>query len=115
MKKALYKQSAIALVLAAAISAYFEWKKLPMSILIGGSLGLANHRALSWGVMGMLDVDRSYVRLLFFSMFRLLIIFLILFVLIMLKLVNILGILIGFTIVFTLILKEGFLAAKKMD
>lgn len=115
MIKTLYKQSAILVLIAAAVSAYFEWKKLPASILIGGVLGVANHRALSWGVSGMLDADRSYVRLLFFSMFRLLIIFIILFALIMLKLVNILGVLIGFTIVFTLILKEGLVAAKKMD
>jgi len=115
MNKSLYKQSIVVLLLAAVISAYFEWKKLPVSILVGGGLGLANHRALSWGVTGMLDADRSYVRLLFFSVFRLLIIFVILFVLIMYKLVNVLGVLVGFTIVFTLILKEGFVAARKME
>lgn len=108
----IYRQSAVLLVLAAAGSAFLEWKKLPLSILIGGGLALANHRALAWGVEGMLAPNASFMRLLFFSMFRLLLVFLILAALLLLKVITILGVLIGFTIVFTVILKEGFVAAK---
>jgi hypothetical protein len=48
----------------------------------------------------------------FFSQFRLFMLFLILAVLIYLKLVNVFGILIGFTVVFALLMIEGYRLSK---
>ncbi|MGE5894426.1 MAG: ATP synthase subunit I [bacterium] len=115
MEKRIYKLSIPLLIVAAGVSAFFEWKKFPLSVLLGGALGLANHMALTWGVEGMINVERSFLKLLFFSAFRLVVLFLIILVLALLKLINLMGVLVGFTVVFTVILREGFLAARKND
>jgi len=51
--------------------------------------------------------------MLFFSQFRLVMLFLILAVLLYLKVVNIFGILAGFTVVFIMVIIEGLKHAKK--
>ncbi len=91
----------------AAASAFIEWKKLPLSILIGGFLCLLNLRALAWGVQGLLGSHKAGAKLLFFSQFRLVVLFLVLTMLVYLKLVNIFGIFAGFTVIFSMVIVEG--------
>jgi hypothetical protein len=91
----------------AMASAFIEWKKLPFSILISGMLGLFNIRALAWGVQGLLGPHKSTAKTIFFSQFRLVMLFLILTTLILLRLVSILGVLAGFTVVFVMVIIEG--------
>jgi hypothetical protein len=110
--KRINNQSIIILVAAAALSALYEWKKFPFSILIGGLLGLANLTGLAWGLRDF-AMYRSSGKVIFLSIFRFLILALILIVLAVLKLINLIGILIGFTIVFVLVLVEGLRTAKK--
>jgi hypothetical protein len=110
--KRINKQSIIILVVAAAFSSLYEWKKFPFSILIGGLLGLANLTGLAWGLRDF-AIYRSSGKVIFLSIFRFLILALILTVLAVLKLVNLIGILIGFTIVFVLVLVEGLRTAKR--
>lgn len=112
MIKKIYKQSLVVLIIFAALSAFFEWKKLPLSILLGGVLGLANLKALSWGVEGMIGTYKASGKLIFFSMLRLFLIFALLGVLLALHLINILGVLVGFTVVFIILMKEGFLYSR---
>jgi len=107
------KSSLIVLFPLAALSAFLEWKKLPLSILIGGALGLVNLRGLAWGVQGLLGAEKATGRMLFFSQFRILMLFLILAALLYLRLVNILGILAGFTVVFIMVLIEGMKNARE--
>ena len=115
MIKRIYKQSAIMLIVVAALSAFVEWKKLPLSILIGGALGLANLKGLVWGVQGLIGViEQAAAKLVFFSFFRLFILSAIIVILIWLQLVNIAGVALGFTLVLILLLKEGFKAAKEV-
>ena len=97
----------------AAASACIEWKKLPLSILLGGILGLLNIKALAWGVQGLLGSHKASARMLFFSQFRLVMFFLILAALVYLKVVNIFGILAGITVVFSMVVIEGLKHAKK--
>jgi len=96
----------------AAASAFIEWEKLPISILTGGVLGLLNIRALAWGVHGLLGSQRAGTKVLFFSQFRIVMLFLVLTTLVYLKLVNIFGILAGFTVVFGMVIIEGLKYAK---
>jgi hypothetical protein len=110
--KRIYKQSAIILIPAAIVSAFFEWKKLPVSILIGGILALANLKGLVWGIQGLVGTEQASGKLVFLSLIRLFILFAILIVLFWLKLINVFGIFIGFTVVLVLLLKEGFKSAK---
>jgi len=113
--KKIYKQSAILLVFSAALSAFVEWEKLPLSIIIGGALGLANLKGLAWGVQGLIGViEQATAKLVFFSFFRLFILSAVIVILIRLQLVNIAGIAVGFTLVLILLLKEGFKSAKEL-
>jgi hypothetical protein len=108
------KRAVFAVILCAALSALVEWKKLPVSVLIGGILGLANIRGLSWSVEGLLGTYRATGKMIFFSIFRLVILCIIIAALVALRLVNIFGILIGFTVIFTLLITEGLRYAEKM-
>jgi len=111
--KRTYKQSIIILLPVSILSAFIEWKKLPLSILVGGILGLVNLRGIVRGVQGLIG-HGSPGKLIFLSIFRLGILASILTILVIYKLVNIFGILIGFTIVVIAIIKEGLRAAKEM-
>lgn len=111
----IHRNSLILLFPLAAASALIEWKKLPLSILIGGTLGLLNIKALAWGVQGLLGTYKSTAKMLFFSQFRLVILFLILTLLVYLKLVNIFGILAGFTVVFSMVIIEGLKYSKEAE
>lgn len=108
----IHRHSLIVLFPLAAASAFIEWKKLPLSILTGGILGLLNIRGLAWGVQGLLGSHRASSKMLFFSQFRLIMLFLVLTTLVYLKLVNIFGILTGFTTVFCMVIIEGLRYAK---
>ena len=117
MIKRINRLSIYILIPLALISAFIEWKRLPVSILVGGALALANLKGLHWGLTGLMNPETAGVakgRLLFFSMFRLLIVFVILGSLIYLRLVNILGLLTGLTVVFILVMKEGMTEARRL-
>ncbi|MEW6003048.1 MAG: hypothetical protein AB1638_10435 [Nitrospirota bacterium] len=112
--KRIYKQLIIILLPLSTLSALIEWKRLPLSIIIGGILGLANLKGLAWGVEGLIWKHRSSGRLIFFSLLRFLILAFILAILVIYRLVNIFGILAGFTVVFILVLKEGLRYAREL-
>lgn len=117
MVKRINRQSIYLLIPLAALSAFIEWKKLPISIIVGGLIALANLRGLQWGVTGIFrteEASESKGKLVFFSMFRLLLVFFVLAILLYLRLVNPLGILAGLTVVFLLIIKEGLKEAKRL-
>jgi hypothetical protein len=113
--KRIYKKSFLVLIPLALLSALLEWKKLPLSVIIGGALGLANIKGLAWGVRGLVGTERATGRMIFFSMFRLFLLFAILSLLVYLRLVNVFGILAGFTVIFALLMIEGLKYAKTAD
>jgi hypothetical protein len=112
--KRIYKQGIFILFPLAAISAFYEWRKLPLSILLGGVLGLANLRGLVRAVEGLIGTYRPTGKLIILSLLRLTVLAAILTILVAFKLVNIFGILIGFTVVFILIIKEGLKISKEL-
>ena len=109
----IHRNSLIILFPLAVASAFIEWRQLPLSILMGGVLAILNIRALAWGVQGVLGSQKSGTKMLFFSQFRLVMLFMILAVLLYLKVVNIFGILAGFTVVFSMVVIEGLKHARK--
>lgn len=112
--KSLSRKAFLVLVPLAALSGFFfGWKKTPAGVLVGGVLGLANLKAMSWGVKGLLGTDRATGKLVFFSMLRFIAIFALLLVLLRLALVNLAGVIAGFTVVFALVLFEGMRQAGK--
>ncbi|MCE5194767.1 MAG: hypothetical protein LLF28_04815 [Nitrospiraceae bacterium] len=113
MIKRIYKNTLVILLPAALISAFIEWEKLPLGIIVGGLLALANLKAIVWSVEGLIGTtDRAAGMLVFFSFLKLLVIFAIIIFLLWLGIINIIGIFIGFTIVFVLILIEGLRSVK---
>lgn len=118
MIKRVNRQALFLLLPLALLSALIEWKRLPAGILVGGALGLANLKGLYWGVGGVMNpesADRAKGRLVFFSIFRLSLVFVLLGILIYLRLINIFGVLTGFTIVFIIVMKEGLRETKTGD
>lgn len=111
--KRIHRHGTIILICLAAVSALYEWKKLPLSILVGGALGLANIKGLAWGLKDFAVSPRPNGKVVFLSFFRFFMIAFILVVLALLKLINFVGVLIGFTVVFILVIKEGLRAAKE--
>lgn len=109
----IHRNSLVLLFPLAAASAFIEWRQLPLSILMGGVLGILNIRVLAWGVQGVLGSRKSATKMLFFSQFRLVMLFLILAVLLYLRVVNIFGILAGFTVVFSMVVIEGLKHSKQ--
>jgi hypothetical protein len=112
--KRIYKKAIFILLPLALLSAFIEWKKLPMSILIGGILGLINLRGLARGVYSIVGTYRPTAKIVISTIFRLGFLAAVLILLFALKIVNVFGILIGFTVVFILIITEGLRLAKEL-
>jgi hypothetical protein len=74
---------------------------------------LANLKGLAWGLKDFATLQRPTGKLVFWSMVRFFILASILIILAIFKLINFFGILIGFTVVFVLIIKEGWRTAKE--
>ena len=76
--KRLYRQSVFVLLIPFAIvSAVIEWKRLPLCILIGGILALANLQGACMGYRrtGRLAAEQVSGKLVFLSLIRLFILF----------------------------------------
>jgi len=110
--KTVHKYSIVLLIIMAVASVFIEPVKLPAGILVGGLLGLANFKGLTFGLEALLGTHRPAGRLMILGMFRLFIVMTIIIVLAWLKLVNLLGLLAGFTAVLIVVLFEGFRAAR---
>lgn len=111
--KRIYKQGIPILVALASLSALMEWKKFPVSILVGGILGLANLKGLAWGLRDFGSHPSPSGKVIFLSLVRFFILACILIVLVAAKLINPVGVLIGFTVVFVLVLIEGLRIARE--
>ena len=111
LKRVIYK-SIIIILLCAAISAFYEWKKLPLGIIAGGLFGILNLRGLVRSVEGFINSNMLSAKLILMSFTRLFILFSAIFILLWFKIINVFGLLFGFTVVFVLILVEGMKVAK---
>ncbi|HXX57011.1 MAG TPA: hypothetical protein VEI96_03315 [Thermodesulfovibrionales bacterium] len=86
---------------------------VPVSIVIGGLLGLANINGLIWSLERLLGSSRANAKLVFVSMFRLLILFAVIIALTALKLINFLGLLTGMLVVFLVLIREAVHQAER--
>ncbi len=111
--KRVYKQALIILGPLCLISLFFAEWRFPFSMAVGGLVGVGNLGGLAWSVTALLSAEKAQAKMVFLSVFKLLIIFAILTVLAVLKLINVWGLLAGFTVVVVLIMKEGLVAARQ--
>ncbi len=107
------KKSLIIILPVAAASAFVEWKRLPLGIMIGWLFGVVNLRALIKNVEGIVGSKKATSKIIFLSVTRLFMLFTAIFILVWLKIVNVFGMLLGFTVVFVLILFEGMKIGKR--
>lgn len=113
MTKRIYRQSIIILIVMSGISIFFmEWR-FPVSILIGGLVGIGNLRGIVWSIKNLLGIERSHTKMMVLSMFRLIIVFSVLVALAIFGAINAYGLLVGFSIVFIIIVKEGLVNVRK--
>lgn len=116
MIKRIYKHSIIALIVLSVIAVFIEWKRLPVSILSGGLIGLANLKGLAWGLRGLSGEDKQITgKFLVFSFLRMFGIALFLLVLFIYEIVSVVGVAVGFTLVMAILLTEGLKSARNMD
>ncbi len=111
------KKSLMVLIPLAVVGAFVDFKTIPISVVLGGAIGLVNLKAIQWGVNAMVrpeDTTGAKGKLVFFSMLRLLGIFVLLAVLLKLRLINILAVLVGLTVVFVFIIFEGYRETRNL-
>lgn len=117
MIKRINKHSIYLLVPLTVIGAFFDIKKAPISVILGGLIALANLKGLSWGVKGLINPETAEAakgKLVFFSLLRLTGVFVILAIFLYLKLVDVLFLLLGITAVFMVIIREGLREARNL-
>ncbi len=127
MIKRIFKQTLLVIVPLVILSLLVDWdtdalrflrpfgnpRFIPMSIIIGAVLGIANLKAMLWGLERMLGTQRASGKLIFLSLFRLFILFAVIIILAVLRLLNFLGLLAGMTVVFIFLIKEGLKMAQR--
>lgn len=85
---------------------------IPLSLLLGGTLGLANLKGLVWSIELLTDNYKADRKILVLGIFRLFILFGIITLLAYTKRVNFLALMVSMTIVFILTIKEGLKIAR---
>ena len=111
--KGVIKKAVFIILPSMLLAGYFiEPRKVPLGIFMGALLGIVNLRQLSRNVEGFFGSQSATAKLLFTGMLRLLFLGAAIVALIYYKVVNIFGLLFGFTVVFVLIMVEGFKVSK---
>ncbi|MEW5745349.1 MAG: hypothetical protein AB1805_07940 [Nitrospirota bacterium] len=107
-------QSALVLIPLALLSLLTPWggRRFALGVLVGGLVAASNLKGLAWSVTALIGVERPQGKIVFLSIFRLLVVFAFLLVLAALKAIDLFGLLLGLTVVFIIILKEGLVAAR---
>jgi hypothetical protein len=106
-------QGAYILVPLAAISLFlFNWR-VSLSLLLGGLFAVLNFIGVVWGVQNVMAIESGRSKMLFMTFFRLMILFCILLILLIFKVIDIAAIAFGLSVVFILILLEGFRRARQ--
>ncbi len=108
------KRSLLFVGIAALAAAFFDWQRLMPGVLVGGALAVLNLRGLARGVQALTSGNASgSVALIILSQVRLLLLFLVMGILVYFKIVSIPGLIIGFSVVFAVILIEGWKSTRE--
>lgn len=115
MKRAISRQSAAVIVPLALVMLLFDqWNwRMPFSVIAGGVISLVSFRVIVWTVTKFLGQEMGQPIIMGISSLKILVIFLLLALLAYFRLVNVPGLVVGFTAVLILIIKEGYLFARR--
>ncbi|GBE03257.1 ATP synthase I chain [bacterium BMS3Abin09] len=114
--KGVFKKSIFIILPTMLLAGYcIEPRKVPLGIFMGALLGIVNLRQLSRNVEGFLGSQGATAKMLITGMLRLLFLGAAIFALIYYNVVNVFGLLFGFTVVFILIMVEGFMVGKAQE
>jgi F0F1-type ATP synthase assembly protein I len=90
----------------------WDWR-FGSSVLLGGLVSLASFRAITWAVRKFLGTEMGQPIIMGLSVLKIMAIFILLVVLAIFGLVHPVGLVIGFTAVLVIIIKEGYLFARR--
>jgi len=107
------RNSIIMIIPATGIAALLADGVTSFSIAAGGILGVLNIRVMIWAVEGLMGAGRVEGPLVMFSIFRLFLLALVIGVLLYRHLVNVPGMVIGFSIIFMVVIREGWIEARR--
>lgn len=113
MMHRVYKLTALIVIPLALASAFIEPVKLPLGIVAGAVLGAVNFIGLHRNLQNLMGTERPTAKLVFLSVFRLLIMFAVIILLAALRAVNLIGLMVGFTVVVALVVKEGYAESQR--
>jgi hypothetical protein len=108
-----HKQAFVVLPVLAAVCALIEPRELPLSVLVGGLLGLANLKGLQVGLERLLGSDRPAAKLWVLGMFRLFLVSAVIILLARARAVNLVALAGGFTVVIFLLVVEGVRTVRR--
>ncbi len=123
------RKSIILILPLALLSFVVDWKSrylkfaglfgnphlIPLSIIIGAILGIANSKGLVRGIESLLGTYKANTKLLFFSILRLFILFTVIIVLTALRVINLLGLVAGMTVVLIILIVETARLARSQE
>ncbi|HLC16942.1 MAG TPA: ATP synthase subunit I [Thermodesulfovibrionia bacterium] len=113
--KAVSTKGFVLVTAVAGLSVLIDSKGLPLSILLGGLLGLVNFRTLARSVQGLTGMEKQGKRMAGSAIFRLSLFAGALALLYKYNLVNIPGFVFGLTLIVYLILFEGYFLMRKVQ
>lgn len=100
--------------MALATLYFFDWK-MSLSLVLGGLFAILNFIGIIWGVENVFALHGGKGKMIFMTFFRLMVLFSILLILLIFDIINIAGIAVGLSVVFLLILLEGFKRARQLS
>lgn len=126
MIKKIIKQSLFIILPLTALSFLADWNSealkgisnfgvpglIPLSLLAGGVIGLANFKGLVWSMELMTGNYKAGKKIMVLGIFRLFILFVVITLLAYTRRVNLLALMAGMTIVFIITIKEGLKRAR---
>lgn len=111
--KRYYMRAIIITVMAAALAAIIEPRRLPVGVIVGGALAIINIRGLTKGLYNLMSQPHPARRLFLAGSVRLMMLATIIILLAYFRLVDMLGLLAGFAVASMALVLEGLGAVRK--
>jgi hypothetical protein len=112
VEKIAVRSSYIILPLAAASLFIYDWR-MALGLIMGALIGIVNFEAIVRSVKGMLASDHARLKLMFIAFFKLIALLALLIIFFILKLIHPYGLIAGFTVVFVIMVAEGFSSSRR--
>ena len=114
LEKIAKRSAYVILTLAVVLLLIYGWR-MALGMVMGALIGIMNLEAIVRSVKGMLGSDYARLKLLFIAFFKLTALLVLLIIFFILKLIHPYGLIGGFTVVFVIMVAEGFSASTRKE